>query len=551
MAKVVIPNGAEGEEAVYREQVIREYGENPFIEALPPIYSPEEVVEKLAVYPPYSEDERNLDAHYRIHLTQKLFQCFQPLPQHLDLESRISRVIRQGYLPRNPISKEYVISLKDGYRAVQNCDINANQQFRSTACGFTIIGVSGMGKSVSVNRVLSMYPQVIVHSRYKGQGFSFYQLVWLKLDCPFDGSVKGLCIDFFNKVDQLMGTDFYRKVANSKKPVDYMLTLMSQVVRNTGLGLLIIDEVQHLCGARGLGDEKMLNFFVTLVNTVGVPIILIGTPRAMSILQSEFRQARRGSGQGDMVWERLQNDENFEILLNSLWQYQWTRKESVLTKSMQELLYEESQGIIDIICKIIVMAQTVAISTGKEQVNEKLIRQVAREHFQLVRPMLLALKSENMREIAKYSDICTAEVDYGKLVNQEKLPVEMRMRIRAIKEQKEKREKENKASKMEQALYKLAELGIEVSKARKAIEAVLEAEDHNIDEGQLVIKAIQVLSGNTTEKKSKKVKTTPKSENDLRYIVEEGRNQGKSAYDALKDKGYIKGEKNDTLFKAV
>jgi len=31
--------------------------------------------------------------------------------------------------------------------------------------------------------------------------------------------------------------------------------------------------------------------------------------------------------------------------------------------------------------------------------------------------------------------------------------------------------------------------------------------------------------------------------------VEEGRNQGKSAYDALKDKGYIKGEKNDTLFK--
>ena len=104
---------------------------------------------------------------------------------------------------------------------------------------------------------------------------------------------------------------------------------------------------------------------------------------------------------------------------------------------------------------------------------------------------------------------------------------------------------------MEQALGKLVELGIEVSKARKAVEAVLETEGHNIDEGQLVIKAIQVLSGNTTEKKPKKVKTTPKSENDLRYIVEEGRNQGKSAYDALKDKGYIKGERNDTLFKAV
>jgi len=49
----------------------------------------------------------------------------------------------------------------------------------------------------------------------------------------------------------------------------------------------------------------------------------------------------------------------------------------------------------------------------------------------------------------------------------------MRMRIKAIKEQKEKREKENKASKMEQALYKLAELGIEVSKARKPLKQCL------------------------------------------------------------------------------
>jgi len=73
MGKVAIPNGVEGEEAVYREQVIREYVGNPFIEALPPIYAPEEVVEKLAVYPPYSEEERNLDAHYRIHLTKNFF----------------------------------------------------------------------------------------------------------------------------------------------------------------------------------------------------------------------------------------------------------------------------------------------------------------------------------------------------------------------------------------------------------------------------------------------------------------------------------------------
>ena len=39
----------------------------------------------------------------------------------------------------------------------------------------------------------------------------------------------------------------------------------------------------------------MLNFFVTLVNTIGLPVVMIGTTKAMSILQGEFRQARRGA----------------------------------------------------------------------------------------------------------------------------------------------------------------------------------------------------------------------------------------------------------------
>ena len=51
------------------------------------------------------------------------------------------------------------------------------------------------------------------------------------------------------------------------------------------------------------GSERMLNFFVTLVNTIGLPVILIGTPEAIGVLQEKFRQARRGSGLGDMVFE--------------------------------------------------------------------------------------------------------------------------------------------------------------------------------------------------------------------------------------------------------
>ncbi len=79
-----------------------------------------------------------------------------------------------------------------------------------------------------------------------------------------------------------------------------MMPRMAQLAMNHSLGLLVIDEIQHLSLAKSGGSEKMLNFFVNLVNTIGVPVVLIGTMKALSVLQSEFRQARRGSGQGDM-----------------------------------------------------------------------------------------------------------------------------------------------------------------------------------------------------------------------------------------------------------
>lgn len=106
-SKVQIPSGAIGKIAEYKEQIIEDYRDNPFIEALPNILNKEEVIYKLTSYPTFNESERLLEGHYRYHIVQRLFQYFQPLSIHIDLESRISRMIRQGYLSRNPFNAEY------------------------------------------------------------------------------------------------------------------------------------------------------------------------------------------------------------------------------------------------------------------------------------------------------------------------------------------------------------------------------------------------------------------------------------------------------------
>ena len=399
--------------AEYLPQVIEEYKGNPFIEALPPIISASKAIEALTVEPGYHEAERELDAFYRFHCIQRLFRYFQPLDTHIDIEQRVSRSIRQGYVSRNPVTPQHIQRLRQCGDAVQEQSFEAVdfRSVRSTASGFTMIGMSGVGKTTAIERVLSLYPQCITHTRYNNKPFYLKQLVWMKLDCPYDGSIKGLCLNFFSELDRILQSDYSKSFPASRNTVDTMLVKMALLANTHGIGLLIIDEIQHLSQAKSGGSEKMLNFFVTLVNTIGVPVVLIGTTKAMPILQSEFRQARRGSGQGDLFWERMPKDMSWDIMLTSMWKYQWTQKKCALTKGLNDMLYEESQGIIDLAVKLYTMAQIKAISDGTEEITPAVIREVAAERLRLVKPMLDALRSGNMKKIMQYEDIRPVNIE--------------------------------------------------------------------------------------------------------------------------------------------
>lgn len=523
------------------DEYIEEYKNNPFIEALPPILSQEDVIERLSVYPSYDEKEREYDTKRRIHLTQRLYQYFQPLSLHFDLEDRFSRTIRQGYLSRNPLSKDYASSLKNGSKVVKNPSLGFNNtDFRSTASGFTIMGVSGIGKTTSIDRVLSLYPQVILHSDYNGVDLNLLQISWLKLDCPYDGSVKALCINFFAKVDSLLGTQYSMKFTSGQNTTATMLPRMAQVCTLHGIGVLVLDEIQHL-STRG-GSEQLLNFFTTLVNVIGIPVIMIGTMKALGALQGQFRQARRGSGQGDMVLDRMEKDDNWDILIEGMWEYQWTKTPTELTEELKDVLYEESQGITDIAIKLYIMAQIQAMtSTKKEIITPAMIKQVAKSNFKLVKPMLDALKSGNLEKLAKYEDITPVDID--SFVTNRISDLEMKERVSLLKKKKSEVADKNQKNKVkEDILTRLAILGIDDKNIGSFIDKILK-ENTSIDVNEIVKR---IYTEAILNKKEATVKPKPaikvsnsKTTHVLKDIVTVNKCI-KTIHQALLDEGYIK-----------
>jgi AAA domain len=402
--------------ATYRAQNIPDYQGHPYIEALPPILTKQLAGKLLGLFPRYDEEHRHALDEERFHLIQSGMKFFTPLPVHQDLEQRISRLIRGGYVSRHPLKPNYWLSIDAAWKAMTEGTFPHTQTW-STAAGMTIIGMSGMGKTTTTERILNTYPQVIIHSNYQGQSFTQSQVVWLKLECPYDGEPRGVCINFFQMMDKILGTHYCDDYVKRSRPAKVMLPDMANVASLHGLGVLIIDEIQRLSHSRSGGAGMLLDFVGQLINTIGVPVLVIGTFKARAILTREVRQIRRGTGQGDLIWNPMKEDAVWRHFVESLWKYQYTRVACPLTEELRNALYVETQGITDFAVKVYMLAQIRAITSKKEIVNVDVIKSVAQDSLQTAAPVLKALKMNDNRVLAKYEDV--PKIDFEEIIKRE------------------------------------------------------------------------------------------------------------------------------------
>lgn len=419
-------------QAVYRETGVEAYRGNPFIEALPPLQESVNSAASLKSFLQITSLDLQKSRVIRAHTICRIpDEYFQPLGTHLLLSERISVMIRGGYVGRNPKTGDLQKHLQNGYERVQKGELDAFrfEEARSTAQSLLLIGCSGSGKTTSLHRILATYPQVIYHPELNVE-----QVVYLKIDCSHNGSLKEICLNFFRALDRALGSNYERRYGLKRHGIETMLALMSQIANAHALGLLVIDEIQHLSRSRSGGSQEMLNFFVTMVNIIGVPVMLIGTPKAREIFEADLRSARRGAGFGAIFWDPMQQtqhrkqNQEWVAFTDNLWQLQLLQsKDVLLSDEIRDVWYELSQGVMDIVVKLFVLAQLRALALGKERITSGLLRQVYQDELKPVHPMLEALRSGIPERIARYSDLVVPEID--------KRLIQLQLDIATIQEQ--------------------------------------------------------------------------------------------------------------------
>lgn len=547
--------------AMYTEQLVLQNQGNPFIEAIPNQLEEVHFYDKLKSTPLFKLDYLKLGVEDRLELLQQIKPSFwMPLPGHYDKYRVIYNMIKIGYQSRNPLQTIYNKQFAMGWDKILESGIDENGANLAgniqTAQSATEIGVSGMGKSKIYERILKqLFPQVIHHSEYKGRKILMTQVVWIKLECPSGQSVGALCKNFYVAVDEVLGSNFYEKHGERGGTIDNLAKRMVKIAAQINLGLLIIDEIQNVHKAHSGGDERMINFITELVNTLGIPVIVIGTFKAMYLFKKSLANARRGVP--DMYNENivsfmLEKSWDWNQFIEKLWDIQYTIVYTPLTDEFKHAMYHQTLGIPDIAVKLFIHVQAKAILNGSdEKITLSLINKVASKSLSLLQPVFEKIRRggsisemEKLDDVEPVWDSCNDYIKTGShRVNLYGKTAEDHSRANQTR---------NKQIILEELVHFATKLVPNDELAKSLAETVFQASHGMGDKQGMFTQLAQfALEANTHtstaneekiifRKSSKPKNVKPLLEvNDIRFIVQQGLKQGLPTEEALMEAGLV------------
>lgn len=408
--------------AAYTSRTGVGYNGNPLCEAIaPPPTNDKQAAASMRIEPAFDLDEiARLSKRQRLDCIDDLDLLHVPTTQHIVWEQKLTSVLMKGLRTRNPVTPEGSAVLVNGPKNPFIHD--PGQQVEGSIC--LVDAMSGMGKTTLLKAIARTWGgPVIEHRYYGGRAFTEMQIVYLRVNCPEDGSLKSLASNIFFAVVQLVGADkdLVGTLLNPYIKRRDVVVVLRYLISTYHIGVLVIDEIRNLWrkskrktafdfAELSSHDHEIVAFLMNLRDEVKVPVVLVGTPEVVEFLQGSLSSTRRLAHGGifGIKPPRSADDPDWILLCSEMWKFQWTVEPvAVDSADYVALFHDKTAGITGLLILLFQEAQRMAINLDYPSITPEVVSAAYETHFSRLHPILVGIKSGDPAARLRWTDIWT------------------------------------------------------------------------------------------------------------------------------------------------
>jgi hypothetical protein len=398
--------------AAYCESRVPAYQSNPLILALGPLVNDDGLFEALGKAPDYESKWRKLSPEERTHLLPDCRGIVYPLPDTFKIFKKLSVMIRHGYKDRNPMDagcQQKLLALEELPHDLRN--LSVAKASRNHSMSGLITGISGTGKTTVIEAFIDTFPPgVYVHTEFQGRKINCVQVPFVIVENDPKGSLIGLLESILDELERLTGDNQYLDLRKNYTLHHLIPHVVKQLVLNS-VGMVFVDEAEYVKAQFNGGDAGMLFTWIHLMNSTGVPLVLLANPEIEQVFEKWLKASMRFSAGCRVKIHPLQRGEQYDEFLDAVWEYQYTKKKTHLRSNPleEEIRYQmhyHSQGILRLILDLYRWTQDLAIERGGDEIiTPRLIQEAAEINGHEIEPLVRVIAGNKSKELANYRDL--------------------------------------------------------------------------------------------------------------------------------------------------
>ena len=394
--------------------------DNPYREPLGSYIDLAKMPERLLDDPLDGIDCRALHESERRLLLKQSRTRFEPTRSSIAIASTLQDMLWGRVTLSNPLlpANRHRVTQVLSKRGQSLTDVGSS--LPTFADALIVTGCTGMGKTTTINRYLSLISQTHVHERRDDADWTRQvQITYLVVAMPVHRG--GLLYSILSAIDVAIGSDYRVRYGDHRRwPIEKLAVEVAIILVQHAVGLLVIEEIQARNFGASPNREEMLLFILRILN-FGTPVVLVGNPLGFVGLESFTQDVNRLSENEPIHLMPVDaTDPDWTKGLGpGMWSHNVMPQPTPWSTDISDLLYAASAAIPGFTRKAVDAVQLLALAAGEKSVGaDHLLRYMAEsDTFAMHRDLIEGFAQKDSSKLIPFQDVPWEEygLQWGKL----------------------------------------------------------------------------------------------------------------------------------------